>query len=77
MKTARTLYRITRNAITRELSRRFGYQTIGTGEFMQLESATHYTLTRQDAQEWALCYPSAVIASKGAIVASFINRQGN
>jgi len=76
MKTARTLYRITRAAVTRELSRRWGFQTIGTGEYLRLESATHYTLTREAAQDWANCYPSAVIVSRGQIVASFLNHQG-
>ena len=71
MNTARTLYRITRNAITRELSRRWGFQTIGTGEFLPLAAATHYTLNREAAQQWAMLYPSAVIVSRGAIVASF------
>ena len=71
MNTARKLYRITRAAILRELSRRFGFQTIGTGAFLRMESATHYTLTREAAQEWAMLYPSAVIVSRGAIVASF------
>jgi hypothetical protein len=28
-------------------------------------------MNREAAQQWALCYPSAVIVSKGAIVASF------
>ena len=71
MNTARKIYRITRNAITRELSRRFGFQTIGTGIYLPLESATHYTLSREAAQDWAMLYPSAVIVSRGAIVASF------
>ena len=71
MNTPRTLYRITRNAITRALSRRFGFQTIGTGIYLPLDSATHYTLSRAEAFKWADCYPSAVIVSKGAIVASF------
>jgi hypothetical protein len=71
MNTPRTLYRITRAAIIRALSRRFGFQTIGTGQFLPLPSATHYTMTREAAQEWAQLYPSAVIVSKGAIVASF------
>ena len=71
MNTARTLYRITRAAIMRELSRRFGFQTIGTGEYLRLPSATHYTLSREDAQQWAMLYPSAVIVSRGTIVASF------
>jgi hypothetical protein len=71
MNTARTLYRITRAAVMRELSRRYGFQTIGTGEFLPLPSATHYTLSREAAQEWAQLYPSAVIVSRGAIVASF------
>ena len=71
MNTPRTLYRITRAAIMRELSRRFGFQTIGTGIYLPLPSATHYTLSREAAQEWAMLYPSAVIVSKGAIVASF------
>jgi hypothetical protein len=72
MNTPRTLYRITRNAITRELSRRFGFQTIGTGVYLPLESATHYTLTREAAQEWAQLYPSAIIVSRGNVVASFL-----
>jgi hypothetical protein len=71
MNTARKLYRITRAAIMRELSRRWGFQTIGTGEFLFLDAATHYTLTREAAQAWASCYPSAVIVSRGQIVASF------
>lgn len=76
MNTARKIYRITRNAITRELSRRWGFQTIGTGEFLPLESATHYTLSREAAQQWAQLYPSAVIVSRGQIVASFLPTQG-
>jgi hypothetical protein len=72
MNTVRTLYRITRNAITRELSRRFGFQTIGTGEYLFLDAATHYTLSREAAQAWALCYPSAIIVSRGQVVASFL-----
>ena len=72
MNTARKLYRITRAAITRELSRRWGFQTIGTGEYLRLDAATHYTLSREAAQEWAQLYPSAVIVSRGQIVASFI-----
>ena len=72
MNTARTLYRITRAAIIRALSRRFGFQTIGTGEFLFLDAATHYTLTREAAQEWAQLYPSAIIVSRGAVVASFL-----
>jgi hypothetical protein len=71
MNTARKLYRITRAAIMRELSRRWGFQTIGTGEFLTLQSATHYTLSREAAQSWAMLYPSAVIVSRGEIVASF------
>jgi hypothetical protein len=71
MNTACKLYRITRAAILRALSRRYGFQTIGTGEYLPLSSATHYTLTREAAQEWAMLYPSAVIVSRGAIVASF------
>ena len=72
MNTPRTLYRITRAAIIRALSRRFGFQTIGTGIYLPLESATHYTLSRAEAFQWANLYPSAVIVSKGAIVASFL-----
>ena len=71
MNTVRTLYRITRAAIIRELSRRWGFQTIGTGDYLRLDAATHYTLTREAAQQWASCYPSAVIVSRGQIVASF------
>jgi hypothetical protein len=71
MNTARKLYRITRAAIIRELSRRWGFQTIGTGQFLPLPSATHYTMTREAAQAWAMLYPSAVIVSRGQIVASF------
>ena len=71
MNTARKIYRITRAAIMRELSRRWGFQTIGTGAFLTLPSATHYTMNREDAQSWARCYPSAVIVSRGHIVASF------
>lgn len=71
MNTVRKLYRITRAAIIRELSRRWGFQTIGTGEYLRLDAATHYTLTREAAQAWALCYPSAVIVSRGRVVASF------
>jgi len=71
MNTARKIYRITRAAIMRELSRRWGFQTIGTGAFLRMESATHYTMTRAEAQQWASCYPSAVIVSRGEIVASF------
>jgi hypothetical protein len=55
----------------RELSKRWGFQTIGTGEYLFLDAATHYTMNREAAQQWAQCYPSAVIVSKGAIVASF------
>lgn len=72
MNTARTLYRITRAAIIRALSRRFGFQTIGTGEYLRLDAATHYTLTREAAQEWAQLYPSAIIVSRGSVVASFL-----
>ena len=68
-------YRIIKAAALRGLSRRFGFQTIGTGDFLYLNAATHYTLNRAAAFEWANCYPSAVIVSKGAIVASFINRE--
>lgn len=71
MNTARKIYRITRAAIMRELSRRWGFQTIGTGEYLRLDAATHYTLTREAAQAWASCYPSAVIVSRGQVVASF------
>lgn len=71
MNTARKIYRITRAAIMRELSRRFGFQTIGTGEFLFLDAATHYELTRAAAQQWAMCYPSAIIVSRGEVVASF------
>jgi len=71
MNTARKLYRITRAAIIRELSRRWGFQTIGTGEYLRLDAATHYTLSREAAQQWAQLYPSAVIVSRGQIVASF------
>lgn len=71
MNTAQKIYRITRAAIIRELSRRFGFQTIGTGEYLRLDAATHYTLSREAAQEWAYCYPSAIIVSRGAVVASF------
>jgi hypothetical protein len=71
MNTARKIYRITRAAIMRELSRRWGFQTIGTGEFLFLDAATHYEMTREAAQQWALCYPSAVIVSRGHVVASF------
>ena len=71
MNTARKIYRITRAAIIRELSRRWGFQTIGTGEYLRLDAATHYTMTRKAAQQWANCYPSAVIVSRGQIVASF------
>lgn len=71
MNTARKLYRITRAAIMRELSRRWGFQTIGTGAYLHAAGNTHYTMTRAEAQAWALCYPSAVIVSRGAIVASF------
>lgn len=72
MNTARKLYRITRAAIIRELSRRWGFQTIGTGQFLFLDAATHYTMTREAAQEWASCYPSAVIVHRGQVVASFL-----
>lgn len=72
MNTARALYRITRAAIMRELSKRLGFQTIGTGEYLFLDAATHYTMNREAAQAWALCYPSAVIVSRGQVVASFI-----
>lgn len=72
MNTARKLYRITRNAITRELSRRWGFQTIGTGEYLFLDAATHYTMNRAEAQQWASCYPSAIIVSRGHVVASFL-----
>lgn len=71
MNTARKLYRITRAAIIRELSRRWGFQTIGTGEYLRLDAATHYTMSRTEAQQWASCYPSAVIVSRGQVVASF------
>lgn len=71
MNTARKLYRITRAAIIRELSRRWGFQTIGTGEFLRAAGNTHYTMNRAEAQQWASCYPSAVIVSRGRIVASF------
>lgn len=71
MNTARTLYRITRAAITRELSKRWGFQTIGTGEYLYIDAATHYTLSRSEAFQWAHLYPSAIIVSRGAIVASF------
>ena len=71
MNTARKIYRIARAAIMRELSRRFGFQTIGTGQFLFLDAATHYTMTREAAQEWAHLYPSAIIVSRGAVVASF------
>jgi len=64
-------YRIIKAAALRGLSRRFGFQTIGTGLFLNLPAATHYTLSRADAFQWAALYPSAVIVSKGAIVASF------
>ena len=72
MNTPRTLYRIIRAAIIRALSRRFGFQTIGTGEFLFLNAATHYTMTREAAQEWAQLYPSAIIVSRGNVVASFL-----
>lgn len=72
MNTARKIYRITRAAITRELSRRWGFQTIGTGEYLFLDAATHYTLNREAAQQWASCYPSAVIVHRGQVVASFL-----
>lgn len=72
MNTARTLYRITRAAIIRALSRRFGFQTIGTGEYLYLDAATHYTLNRAEAFQWAQLYPSAIIVSRGAVVASFL-----
>ena len=72
MNTARKLYRITRNAITRELSKRWGFQTIGTGEYLRLDAATHYTMNRAEAQQWASCYPSAIIVSRGQVVASFL-----
>ncbi len=72
MNTARKLYRITRNAITRELSKRWGFQTIGTGEYLFLDAATHYTMNRAEAQQWASCYPSAIIVSRGQVVASFL-----
>jgi hypothetical protein len=72
MNTARTLYRITRAAVIRALSRRFGFQTIGTGDYLFLDAATHYTLSREAAQEWAFCYPSAIIVSRGEVVASFV-----
>ena len=72
MNTARKIYRITRAAITRELSRRWGFQTIGTGDYIRLDAATHYTMNRAEAQQWASCYPSAVIVSRGHVVASFI-----
>jgi hypothetical protein len=71
MNTARKIYRITRAAITRELSRRWGFQTIGTGDYIRLDAATHYTMNRAEAQQWASCYPSAVIVSRGHVVASF------
>lgn len=71
MNTARKIYRITRAAIMRELSRRFGFQTIGTGEFLRAAGNTHYTMNREEAQQWAQLYPSAVIVSRGHIVASF------
>lgn len=71
MNTARKIYRITRAAIMRELSRRFGFQTIGTGPYLHAAGNTHYTMSRDEAQAWALCYPSAVIVSRGEIVASF------
>lgn len=71
MNTARKLYRITRAAIMRELSRRFGFQTIGTGAFLRNPAATHYTMNRDEAQQWAQLYPSAVIVSRGRVVASF------
>jgi hypothetical protein len=71
MNTARKIYRITRAAIMRELSRRFGFQTIGTGEYYWLPGATHYTMNREAAQQWAHCYPSSVIVSRGQVVASF------
>ena len=66
-------YRIIKAAALRAISRRFGFQTIGTGEYLPLQAATHYTLNRAAAFEWANCYPSAVIVSRGEIVASFIN----
>jgi hypothetical protein len=72
MNTARKLYRITHNAIMRELSRRWGFQTIGTGEYLFLDAATHYTMNRDEAQQWASCYPSAIIVSRGNVVASFL-----
>jgi len=72
MRAARKLYRITHNAIMRELSRRWGFQTIGTGEFSYLDAATHYTMNRAEAQQWASCYPSAIIVSRGQVVASFL-----
>lgn len=72
MNTARKIYNITRAAVIRELSRRWGFQTIGTGEYLRLDAATHYTLSREAAQAWAACYPSAVIVSRGHVVASFI-----
>lgn len=71
MNTARKIYSITRAAIIRELSKRWGFQTIGTGEYLRLDAATHYSLSREAANAWAACYPSAVIVSRGAIVASF------
>jgi non-ribosomal peptide synthetase component E (peptide arylation enzyme) len=71
MNTARKIYRITRAAIIRELSKRFGYITIGTGEYLRLDTATHYSMTLAAAHSWAMCYPSAVIVTQGAIVASY------
>lgn len=72
MNTARKIYRITHAAIMRELSRRWGFQTIGTGEYLFLDAATHYTMNRDEAQQWASCYPSAVIVHRGQVVASFL-----
>ena len=75
MQAIKHAYRIIKAAALRAISRRFGFQTIGTGEYLRLNAATHYTLSRADAFAWANCYPSAVIVSKGEIVASFINSQ--